>query len=173
MRKLYGREKEIFEFASAMNNQGETKLIAVSGLAGMGKTALVTHSLAVQRRAFILAQSKFSQTTTAFPYQALYEIILDLESQLQLYEECKNPFVEVMHQWQKIVSGFLPQLASKYQIEVQRSIPKEDYKGELLDLFKQVIAIFSAVAPLSLRYTSLLMIITVQIPIVDCNWSIY
>jgi predicted ATPase/signal transduction histidine kinase len=96
--KLYGREREIATLLNTFESvsQGKSQLLLISGLAGIGKTALVNeiHKPIIHRQGYFVS-GKFSQLKRDIPYyfliQAFRELILQIltesEARIQTWKE--------------------------------------------------------------------------------------
>ncbi|NJK51358.1 AAA family ATPase [Candidatus Gracilibacteria bacterium] len=85
--KLYGREREIISLLNVFENlnKSHNKFILISGLAGIGKTALINevYKLIIQKNGYFVS-GKFSHLKTDIPY---YHIVQTHQGEIRVQTE--------------------------------------------------------------------------------------
>jgi predicted ATPase/signal transduction histidine kinase/serine/threonine protein kinase/DNA-binding response OmpR family regulator len=116
--KLYGREKEVETLVSTFNRvaQGNTEVIFISGLSGMGKTTLVQeiYKPIVQQGGYFIC-GKFDQLQNSSPLSGLVQAFRILIQQLlteskQKLEVWKTKILEALGENSQVLIEVLPEL---------------------------------------------------------------
>lgn len=118
--KLYGREQEIQMLIDAFEeaSNGASRMVMLSGSAGVGKSALVFEAQKVflkGRGRFI--SGKFDQYRQGVPYSAIIQIFQDLIKQLLAGNErelatWRETILEAMQGLGQVIMDVIPQLAA-------------------------------------------------------------
>ncbi|MBE9039783.1 AAA family ATPase [Oscillatoriales cyanobacterium LEGE 11467] len=102
--KLYGREAEVETLLSAFDRvaAGNTEMMLVTGLSGIGKTAVVNevHKPIVRQRGYFI-KGKFDQFNRNIPFSAFVQAFRDLMGQLLSESETQ------LQQWQAKIQAAL------------------------------------------------------------------
>ncbi|MEC4818226.1 MAG: AAA family ATPase, partial [Scytonema sp. PMC 1069.18] len=116
--KLYGRETEVQQLLEAFDrvSQGNSELMLVSGISGIGKTAVVNevHKPIVKQRGYFI-KGKFDQFNRNISFSAFVKAFRDLMSQLlaesdaQL-QEWKKKILEALSEDGQVMIEVIPEL---------------------------------------------------------------
>ena len=106
--KLYGRDQEVNTLLDTFNlaSQGQPALLLVTGLPGIGKTALVNeiHQSVVRERGYFI-KGKYDQYNRNQPFFAL------IQSIQMLLQQLLNERTDAVQKWQKLIQTALGQQA--------------------------------------------------------------
>jgi predicted ATPase len=127
--KLYGRERELAELISAFSQtaQGQTEVIMVSGLPGIGKSVLTNelHKPTVEHRGYF-ASGKFDQFKPDVPYSAFQQAFKELICHIlcektERINEWRAQFIAALGPNGQIIVDLIPEL----ELVIGKQMPVE------------------------------------------------
>jgi len=116
--KLYGREEEIKQLYEIYENicQGQTELLLVEGLPGVGKSALIQeiHKLLSEKKGFYI-EGKFDQFQKDIPYYAIINAFTDFANLILKESDdklnyWKNLIQEAVSNIGRVLTNLIPDL---------------------------------------------------------------
>ncbi|MEH2339410.1 trifunctional serine/threonine-protein kinase/ATP-binding protein/sensor histidine kinase [Nostoc sp.] len=116
--KLYGRQAEVESLLAAFDRvaQGNTEIILVAGLSGIGKTAVVNevHKPIVRQRGYFI-KGKYDQFQRNIPLRAFVQAFRDLMGQLlsetdAQFEQWKAKIVTALGENAQVIIEVIPEL---------------------------------------------------------------
>ncbi|AFZ04060.1 ATP-binding sensor histidine kinase [Calothrix sp. PCC 6303] len=150
--KLYSREAEISTILKAFERiqQGNTEMILVNGLAGVGKTSVVqaVHKPIIKQESYFI-KGKFEESKQQIPFSAFLQAFSDLavqilsETDIQIQEWRTKIFLELGKQTQ-ILTHLVPELEILIGKQAQYTEALEiTSKDTIYNLFQNFIYIFA------------------------------
>jgi PAS domain S-box-containing protein len=128
--KLYGREREVASILAAFDRtaHGHSKLVLVSGFAGIGKTVVINevHKPITQHQGYFI-KGKFDQFEPSLPHSALVEALRDLMKQLLAEDNAQRDrwrtrILNTLGENGQVISEVIPEL--ERIIGSQRTVPE-------------------------------------------------
>ncbi|WP_041740860.1 ATP-binding sensor histidine kinase [Calothrix sp. PCC 6303] len=116
--KLYGREDEIKQLLTAFErvSHGDTEVMLLAGLSGIGKTAVVNevHKPIVRQRGYFI-RGKYDQFQRHIPFSAFVQSFRDLMGQLlsesdTLLQYWRSTIIEVLGENAEVIIDVIPEL---------------------------------------------------------------
>jgi len=151
-RKLYGREREIESLKAAFESvcTGQTRIILVSGYAGIGKTMLVREALKpfVAKKGYFIA-GKFDQLRHSRPYAPLAAAFGDLVKQLltesqEALEGWRKRILRTLGRSGRVIIELIPEM--EWLIGTQPSVealPPMEAQNRFLMVLRDFMRVFA------------------------------
>ena len=160
--KIYGRNKELELLTKSYNqilqNEKKVNLTCISGVSGIGKTALIQelHKPIAETKAFF-ASGKFDQLNKDIPYSAFLQAFKEIVKQIltepdYTIQQWKKKFLSALNENAQIVIDLIPELATIIgpQQPVEELPPKESENRTILVLTSFLKALASPDSPVVL-----------------------